>query len=57
MRPLHCSDYKREILYIKDNNKWEKETDQKPILTKAIKTIQKNGFKISSRQKWKYRRV
>ena len=39
MRPLHCSDLKREILYIKDNNEWTKETNEKPILTKAIKTI------------------
>ena len=38
-RPLHCSDLKREVLYIKNNDKWEKETSDKPILTKAIKTI------------------
>jgi len=24
-RPIHCSDVKREILYIKDNNEWDKE--------------------------------
>ena len=39
MRPLHCSDQKREVMYIKDNNEWTKETEEKPILTKAIKTI------------------
>jgi hypothetical protein len=51
MRPLHCSDTKREILYVKDNDKWEKETDDKPILTKAIKVIaNKNIKQISS---WK----
>lgn len=38
-RPIHCSDHKREVIYIKDNNKWEKETDSKPILTRAIKNI------------------
>ena len=39
-RPIHCSDAKREILYIKDNNEWVKETsDNKPILTKAIKNV------------------
>jgi SWI/SNF-related matrix-associated actin-dependent regulator 1 of chromatin subfamily A len=38
-RPIHCSDYKREVIYIKDNDKWEKECDEKPILTKAIKVI------------------
>ncbi len=45
LRPLHCSDTKREILYVKDNNKWEKETDDKPILTKAIKVIANENIK------------
>jgi len=41
MRPLHCSDLKREVMYIKDNNEWTKETEEKPILTKAIKILDK----------------
>jgi len=46
MRPLHCSDQKREILYIKDdNNEWTKEVDDKPILTKAIKVIANQNIK------------
>ena len=45
MRPLHCCDLKREILYIKDNNIWTKESDKKPILTKAIKTIANENIK------------
>ena len=45
MRPLHCSDFKREVLYIKHNNEWTKETDSKPILTKAIKTIANENIK------------
>lgn len=44
-RPIHCSDNKREILYIKDNDKWEKESDNKPILTKAIKVIANENIK------------
>jgi hypothetical protein len=44
-RSIHCSDYKREIIYIKNNDKWEKETDDKPILTKAIKTIANANIK------------
>jgi hypothetical protein len=44
-RPFHCTDSKREVLYIKDNNKWEKETDKKPILTNAIKTIANQNIK------------
>ena len=44
-RPIHCSDLKREVLYIKDDNQWIKETDQKPILTKAIKSIANENIK------------
>jgi len=44
-RPIHCSDVKREVLYIKDDNQWFKETDQKPILTKAIKSIANENIK------------
>jgi hypothetical protein len=45
LRPLHCSDYKREVLYIKDNDQWIKETDNKPILTNAIKKIANENIK------------
>jgi hypothetical protein len=44
-RPIHCSDFKREIIYIKDNNKWIKETDNKQILTNAIKVIANENIK------------
>jgi len=44
-RPFHCTDSKREVLYIKDNNKWSKETDDKPILTNAIKLIANENIK------------
>ena len=37
-RPLHCSDSKREVLYVKDNNGWEKD-DNKEKLSKAINTV------------------
>jgi len=38
-RPLHCSDAKRSTLYVKNADQWIKETDEKPILTKAIKQV------------------
>jgi len=38
-RPVHCTDKKRETIYIKDEDKWEKEDDQKVKLRKAIKRI------------------
>jgi hypothetical protein len=51
-RPIHCSDSKRETLYIKDDNQWHKEDEHKPILTKAIKQVaNKNIKQISEWQK------
>ena len=38
-RPVHCTDKKREILYIKDENKWEKENEEKNKLRRAIKRV------------------
>ena len=38
-RPIHCSDLKRETIYIKENDCWTKETDDKPNLKSAIKQI------------------
>ena len=38
-RPIHCTDKKREILYIKDENKWEKENEERKIIRKAIKKV------------------
>jgi len=44
-RPVHCADQKREILYIKNNNEWTKDTDDKSILTKAIKEVAHKNIK------------
>jgi len=38
-RPVHCSDSKRETIYIKDSNKWSKETDENIVLTNAIRDV------------------
>jgi hypothetical protein len=38
-RPVHCIDAKRETIYIKDKDKWEKEEQEKPVLKDAIKQI------------------
>jgi len=45
MRPIHCTDIKREVLYVKDNDEWIKEQDEKPVLTKAIKVIANENIK------------
>ena len=39
LRPIHCSDLKRETVYIKENDEWTKEPDDKPNLKNAIKQI------------------
>ena len=47
-RPLHCTDIKREVLYVKDEDKWDKETDGNPKIRSAIKHIaKKNTIQLS----------
>ena len=48
-RPLHCTDVKRETLYIKDNDNWEKDDDKTKIKA-AIKNINKNHYNLI--QEW-----
>jgi len=38
-RPIHCTDTKREVVYVKYEDKWEKEDEQKNKIRKAIKKI------------------
>lgn len=44
-RPLHCTDIKRETIYIKDNNIWEKETIDKLKVKKIINFIANKNFR------------
>ena len=53
-RPIHCTDEKREIIYIKNEGEWIKEADNKPILKNAIKTIANENIKAISEWKNKY---
>ena len=45
-RPVHCSDTKRETIYVKDENKWEKENEEKDKLNKAIKNIATKNIRL-----------
>ena len=45
-RPVHCADKKREIIYIKDEDKWEKENEGNHRLRKAIKHIALKNEKL-----------
>jgi len=42
--PIHCTDFKRETVYIKDNNTWEKENDEKKKLKWTIDRIAKLNY-------------
>jgi hypothetical protein len=49
-RPLHCTDVKRETVYIKDNDTWEKETDEKKKLNWAVNRIAQ--LNLNQIQQW-----
>jgi hypothetical protein len=38
-RPVHCTDQKREVIYVKEDNIWEKEDETNKQLRKAIKLV------------------
>ena len=51
-RPVHCSDAKRETLYIKEENKWEKEGPENLRLKHAIRDIEKKNMAVLMNE-WK----
>jgi hypothetical protein len=53
-RPVHCTDKKRETFYIKDENKWEKDEDDKKKMRKVIKNIAYKNEKLLPEFKKKY---
>lgn len=53
-RPVHCTDKKRETIYIKDQDRWEKEDDNNSKLRKAIKKIASKNYKLLPEYREKY---
>jgi hypothetical protein len=47
-RPVHCTDSKREVMYVKDDNKWEKENETNQKIRKAIKKVAHKNSKMLS---------
>ena len=45
-RPVHCTDKKRETMYIKDENKWEKDEEKKKMHKLVKKVADKNARMI-----------
>lgn len=52
-RPLHCTDKKREIIYIKDQNQWEKGDACQTKLRNAIQRVENENLKLMSEFKRK----
>jgi hypothetical protein len=44
-RPIHCSDLKREVIHVKDNNTWVKD-EEKKHMKRAIKLIEHKNIKL-----------
>ena len=48
-RPIHCTDQKRKVMYVKDNDKWEKDTKGCDIIMnnmKELSYIHKKNMKL-----------
>jgi len=43
-RPVHCSDARKEIIYVKDEDKWEKENKERPKLKHALDGLTKKSI-------------
>jgi hypothetical protein len=54
VRPIHCTDKKRETMYIKDEGQWEKEDDNKTKLKKAINRVANKNIKLLPQFREKY---
>jgi hypothetical protein len=52
-RPIHCSDLKRETIYIRENNRWEKDENKEKLL-RAVKQIGKKNIKVLTLWQEKY---
>ena len=53
-RPVHCSDAKRETIFIKEADKWEKENEDNEKLNKAIKIIANKNIRMIPKWREKY---
>ena len=53
-RPVHCTDKKRETMYVKDQDQWMKEDDNKSKIKKMIKRIENKNIQIIPQFQKKY---
>ena len=45
-RPIHCTDIKRETVYVKDKDKWELETGDKSKLKATLHRIEEKNLDL-----------
>ena len=50
-RPIHCTDKKRETFYIKDEDKWEKDDEEKKKIKKVINNVAYKNEKLLAKFK------
>ena len=53
-RPVHCTDKKRETIYVKDEDKWEKDDDNKKM-HKMVRKVQDKNFRMIQKFKETFR--
>ena len=53
-RPIHCTDKKREVLYVKDEDLWQKEDEQNKTVRSAIKKITDKNMRLIPQYKKKH---
>ena len=53
-RPIHCTDKKRETMYVKDADKWEKEDEQKSRLRNVVNGVANKNIKLLPQFREKY---
>lgn len=54
IRPIHCTDQKRETFYVKDENIWEKEDENKKRLKQMVKSVAFKNEKLMKTYKETY---
>jgi hypothetical protein len=54
IRPVHCTDKKRETMYIKDEGEWNKEDEKKSKLKKAITRVANKNIRLLPQFREKY---
>jgi hypothetical protein len=54
IRPVHCTDKKRETMYVKDEGEWNKEDDNKTNLKKAVTKIADKNIRLLPEFREKY---